>query len=266
MSGELESGVAIVTGGGRGIGKSIALEIARAGASVAVVSRTRSQLEEVVEEIKALGSEAIAIVADVSDRQAVEQGVQATEAQFGPISILVNNAGLAGPFGPIGIVDPDAWWSAQAVHVRGTLLFMSAVLPAMREQGSGCIVNISSRGGLMVGPNLSAYCVAKATVIRLTEHVDAEAKSDGVRAFVVQPGTIATDMARDSINDPEAKKWVPFLVDDLESIIDEDPEPKLTRLGKQIVALASGDYDPLAGAYLDLEEDLDDMLAGLGHA
>jgi NAD(P)-dependent dehydrogenase (short-subunit alcohol dehydrogenase family) len=112
------------------------------------------------------------------------------------VSILVNNAGLAGPFGPIGVVDPDAWWRAQGVHVRGALLFMHMVLPAMREQGMGCIVNIASRGGLMVGPNLSAYCVAKATVIRLTEHVDAEAKGDGVRAFVVQPGTILTDMAR----------------------------------------------------------------------
>jgi NAD(P)-dependent dehydrogenase (short-subunit alcohol dehydrogenase family) len=152
------------------------------------------------------------------------------------------------------------------VHVRGTLLFMHEVLPAMREQGAGCIVNISSRGGLMVGPNLSAYCVAKATVIRLTEHVDAEARGDGVRAFVVQPGTIVTDMARDSINDPEARKWVPFLVDDLQSVIDQDPAPQLARLGRQVVALASGDYDPLAGAYLDLEEDLDETLAGMGHA
>jgi len=103
-------------------------------------------------------------------------------------------------------------------------------------------------------------------VIRLTEHVDAEAKADGVRAFVVQPGTILTDMARDSINDPEAMKWVPFLVDDLKAIIDQDPVPQLERLGRQIVALAGGAYDALAGAYLDLEPDLDETLAGRDHA
>jgi len=266
MSGELAGRVAIVTGGGRGLGRGIALELARAGAGVAVVARTASQLEQVVEEIAAIGARAIAVVADVSDREAVEAGVRRTRELLGPVSILVNNAGLAGPFGPIGVVDPDVWWRAQGVHVRGTLLFMHEVLPAMREQGAGYIVNISSAGGLMVGPNLSAYCVAKATVIRLTEHVDAEARADGVRAFVVQPGTILTDMARDSMNDPEAKKWVPFLVDDLQAIADQDPAPQLERLGRQIVALASGEYDPLAGAYLDLEEDLDEALAGLGHA
>lgn len=146
--------------------------------------------------------------------------------------------------------------------MRGALLFMHAVLPDMRERKAGCIVNIASRGGIAVAPNLSAYCVAKATAIRLTEHVDAEAKGDGVRAFVVQPGTILTDMARSSVADPEAQKWVPFLVDDLKGILAEDPAPKLERLGRQIVALASGRFDALAGANLDLGSDLEETLAG----
>jgi NAD(P)-dependent dehydrogenase (short-subunit alcohol dehydrogenase family) len=263
---QLQGRVAIVTGGGRGLGRGIALQLARAGASIAVVSRTRAQLDEVVALVTSAGGEAIALVADVTDRAAVEAGVEETQERLGPLSILVNNAGLAGPYGPIGVVDPDDWWRSQAIHVRGTLLFMHAVLPAMRQRHSGCVVNIASRGGIVIGPNLSAYCVAKATVIRLTEHVDAEAKADGVRAFVVQPGTILTDMARDSINDPDAQKWVPFLVNDLKGIIDQDPAPQLERLGQQVVALASGRYDALAGAYLDLEEDLDQKLAGLGLA
>lgn len=261
MSRELEGHVAIVTGGGRGLGRGIALELARAGAGVAVVSRTRAQLDEVVGHITSAGGRAAAIIADVTDRPAVEAGVRETVKRLGPVSILVNNAGLAGPYGPIGVVDPDDWWQSQAIHVRGALLFMHTVLPAMRESKSGCIVNIASRGGIVVGPNLSAYCVAKATAIRLTEHVDAEAKADGVRAFVVQPGTILTDMARASISDPDAQKWVPFLVDDLKAILDQDPAPQLERLGRQVVALATGKYDGLAGAYLDLEEDLDAKLA-----
>lgn len=228
---------------------------------MAVVSRTLSQLEAVGEEIAAAGGRALAVVADVTDRAAVEAGVRETEEELGPVSLLVNNAGLAGPFGPIGVVDPDDWWRSQAIHVRGALLFMHAVLPGMRKRKAGCIVNIASRGGVAVAPNLSAYCVAKATAIRLTEHVDAETKGDGVRAFVVQPGTILTDMARSSVADPEAQKWVPFLVDDLKGILDQDPVPLLERLGRQVVALASGRYDALAGAYLDLGEDLDETLA-----
>src|SRR5688572_25511629 len=131
---------------------------------------------------------------------------------------------------------------------------MSAVLPGMRSRRTGRIINIASKGGIVVAPNLSAYCVAKATVIRLTEHIDAEAKVDGVRAFVVQPGTIVTQMARESLGNPEAHKWVPFLVHELEKILDRDPEPQLRRLGGQIVALATGRHDALAGAYLDLEQ------------
>jgi NAD(P)-dependent dehydrogenase (short-subunit alcohol dehydrogenase family) len=254
MGAALEGQTALVTGGGRGLGRAIALHLARAGARIALVARTRVQLDESAAAIRHEGGHALAIVADVTDRDTIEAGVAEIERTLGPVSILVNNAGLARPFGPVGHVDPDDWWRSHAVHVRGTLLCMSAVLPGMRARRAGRIINIASKGGLVVAPNLSSYCVAKATVIRLTEHVDAESKADGVRAFVVQPGTIVTDMARDSINDLEARRWVPFLVSDLEGVLDQDPAADLARLGGQIVALAAGHFDELAGAYLDLEE------------
>jgi NAD(P)-dependent dehydrogenase (short-subunit alcohol dehydrogenase family) len=254
MPAALDGQVALVTGGGRGLGRAIALNLARAGAPVALVARTRSQLEEAAAAIVAAGGRALPVVADVTDRRAVETAVAETERLLGPVSILVNNAGLARPYGPVGHVDPDDWWRSHEIHVRGTLLCMSAVLPGMRARGAGRIVNIASKGGIMIAPNLSSYCVAKATVIRLTEHVDAEAKGDGVRAFVVQPGTIVTDMARDSIADREARRWAPFLVEELERMIGQDPSPELARLGAQLVELAAGRHDTLAGAYLDLEE------------
>jgi NAD(P)-dependent dehydrogenase (short-subunit alcohol dehydrogenase family) len=254
MRDELADQTAIVTGGGRGLGRAIACHLARAGARVAVVARTRGQLEETVAMIESEGGQALAVVADVTDRAAVETGAAAAERTLGPISILVNNAGLGGPYGPIGHVDPDDWWRSHAIHVRGTLLFMSAVLPGMRSRRMGRIINIASKGGIVVAPHLSSYCVAKATVIRLTEHVDAEARADGVRAFVVQPGTISTDMGRDSVNDPEAQRWVPFLIKDLEGVLGRNPTDDLNRLGRQMVALAAGRHDELAGAYLDLEE------------
>ena len=251
---ELADQAAIVTGGGRGLGRAIARDLAAAGARVAIVARTRSQLEETAALIESAGGRALPIVADVIDRRAVEAGVAEAERTLGPISILVNNAGLARPYGPVGHVDADDWWRSHEIHVRGTLLFMSAVLPGMRARRAGRIVNIASKGGIVVAPNLSSYCVAKATVIRLTEHVDAEARADGVRAFVVQPGTIVTDMARDSLADAEARRWVPFLVKELEGMIGRDPTEELARLGRQVVALAAGRHDDLAGAYLDLEQ------------
>jgi NAD(P)-dependent dehydrogenase (short-subunit alcohol dehydrogenase family) len=254
MAAVLDGRTALVTGGGRGLGRAIAQHLARAGARVALLARTSSQLEAAAAAIAAEGGRALPIVADVTDREAIEAGVADAERALGPISILVNNAGLAGPYGPIGHVDPDDWWRSHAIHVRGTLLCMSAVLPGMRSRGAGRIVNIASKGGIVVGPNLSSYCVAKATVIRLTEHVDAESKAAGVRAFVVQPGTIATDMGRDSLADPEARRWVPFLVEELEVMIRRNPAPALERLGAQVVALAAGRHDDLAGAYLDLEQ------------
>lgn len=255
--GTLSGQVALVTGASRGIGRAIALHLAAAGAAVVLVARAKDRLDSVAREISDQGGETAVFCADVTERTGVEAAVAAATAQLGPISILVNNAGRAKPYGPIGAVDPDAWWQTQAIHVRGALLFMHAVIPSMQARSGGRIINVASRGGVEVAPMLSAYCVAKAAQIRLTEHVDAEGRAHGIRAFAIQPGTIITDMAHDSMADPEAQKWAPFLVDHLKAILDEDPAAGLQRVGEFAVALASGRFDILSGRYLDIAWDLD---------
>ena len=168
------------------------------------------------------------------------------------------------PFGPVEEVDPDQWWHAQAIHVLAPYTIMHAVIPGMRALGKGRIINVISAASNIVGPNSSSYCVAKATLLRLTEHVDLEIKPHGLSAFAVDPGTVMTSMGKAAIDDPAVRKWAPALVAHLEKFKDVDPTPALQQLGRQCVALASGHYDTLSGRYLDLTVDLDQQLARTG--
>jgi NADP-dependent 3-hydroxy acid dehydrogenase YdfG len=152
VTAQLQGHVAIITGGGRGFGKAIATRLAAEGTAVTVTARSRSQLDSTVSAIEKAGGEALAAAGDVTNREDVETVVNATVKRFGPVTLMINNAGIAGPFGPIGVVDPDEWWASQAVHVRGTLLFISAVLPGMIKRGGGRIINIASRGGTEITP------------------------------------------------------------------------------------------------------------------
>jgi NAD(P)-dependent dehydrogenase (short-subunit alcohol dehydrogenase family) len=258
----LQGQTAIVTGAGRGFGKAIAERLAAEGAAVGLVSRSPDQLEAVAAAIAEAGGRAIALPADVTKRADVARVVKTLEAQSGSIDILVNNAGLAGPFGPIGEMDPDEWWQAQAVHVRGPFLFMSAVLPGMRERKKGHIINIASLGGGMVQSYLSAYGVGKNTAIRLTEHVALENKDFGIGVFSIEPGTTITAMAESTINSPDAQKWLPDMIEILKNLKAAQPDstPVFARCGDMVVALASGKYDRLSGRYLEPEDDFDALL------
>ena len=131
MAGELEGQVAVVSGGGRGFGRAIAEEFARQGAAVAVTSRTKAQLDETVAAIEAAGGRAIAVAGDVTSREDVARTKRETEAAFGPVTTVVSNAGVPWPFGPIWEADPDRYWEAQAIHVRGALLHMTTFVPDM---------------------------------------------------------------------------------------------------------------------------------------
>lgn len=261
MTAQLQGHVAIITGGGRGFGKAIATRLAAEGTAVTVTARTRSQLDWTVGAIEKAGGKALAAAGDVTNREDVAKVVNATVERFGPVTLMINNAGIAGPFGPIGVVDPDEWWASQAVHVRGTLLFMSAVLPGMIKQGGGRIINVASRGGTEVTPNLSAYGVGKATQIRLTQHVAAEGREHGISAFAIEPGTVFTQLAEGTIASAEAQRWLPGMLTALKEIKESgDPAVGLARCGQMCVDLASGRFDGLSGSYLTPQDDFADLL------
>ena len=251
---------ALVTGAGRGIGKALALQLAAEGALVTLAARSAQQVEEVARLIESEGGEAQAIATDVTDKAAVVKAVAAANSRFGPVSILVNNAGVPGPFGPIGDVDPLEWWASQKVHALGPLLFMNAVIPGMRARGGGRIINIVSSAGLQRIPNLSAYALGKSTAIRLTETVDLEERTNGIRAFALQPGTIITDMAQRTISSPEAQRFIPEGIAMLKARTPEASAADLRRCCDLVVSLAAGKYDALAGRYLDVDWDLDAKL------
>ena len=264
MSACLDGEVAFVTGGGRGLGRGMAEALAQAGAAVAVTARSVGEIEATAAAIEAAGGRAIAIRCDVTDRAGVEAAFARTREQLGAPTLLVNNAGVQGPLGPVGDVDPADWWAAQQVHMLGALHCITAALPAMLATGRGRVITIASQAGTFVAPNASAYAIAKAALIRLTEHVDAERRAAGIRAFAIQPGTILTDMSAQTLSSPDARNHAAPLVALLESVTPEASEAAMRKLQALTVDLASGRFDALAGRYLDVDWDLPALLTAEG--
>lgn len=252
---------ALITGAGRGLGAIMAQAFAAAGTRVALVARSRDQLEQLAAGIIDQGGMASVHVADVTNRAQVDAAVTAAEDALGPLDILINNAGVDEPFGPIGVIDPDAWWQAQAVHVLGPMYFMSRVVPGMAARGGGTVISICSLAGNVVVPNMSAYAVGKCTEIRLTQHVAEEWGSKGVAAFAIEPGTILTSMAEHTLASADAQQWIPGGIAYLKSISKEQSEASKVRLVEMVTALASGRYGGLSGRYLEPGDDFDALLA-----
>jgi 3-hydroxybutyrate dehydrogenase len=191
---------ALVTGGGRGIGRAIAAALAQAGAKVTVIGRSEAPLQATV----AAGDAAGCAVADVSDPQALERQVNAAEDARGPIAILVNNAGSVDS-GPFAKLDPGVFTAMWNVHVLGAVHATRAVLPGMIEHGFGRVVNIASTAGLKGYAYVSAYCAAKHALVGLTRALAAETARHGVTVNAVCPGYTDTELVRDSIERVAAK-------------------------------------------------------------
>jgi NAD(P)-dependent dehydrogenase (short-subunit alcohol dehydrogenase family) len=192
---ELAGKVALVTGAGRGIGRSVALALAGRGAMVAAVARGEEAIRSVAEEIVQAGGQSLALPVDVSRFDAMAAAVAQVEARWGPIDILVNNAAITGPIGPTAEVAPELWAEAIDVNLVGAFYVARAVLPGMIRSGWGRIINVSSGAAFGTGiPRMSSYSVSKAGMEMLTRALASELGNAGVAVVAVSPGVVDTEM------------------------------------------------------------------------
>ncbi|HIV82789.1 MAG TPA: 3-ketoacyl-ACP reductase [Candidatus Salinicoccus merdavium] len=185
---------ALITGGGRGIGRATAIALAEEGVNIGLVGRTMENLEKVQEELKSYDVKTTVAAADVSDMEAVTSAVESIRGELGPIDILLNNAGIS-KFGGFMDLTPEEWTNIINVNVNGVYYTTRAVLPEMIERNTGDIINISSTAGQKGGPITSAYSASKAAVIGLSESLMMEVRKKNIRVATMTPSTVATDMA-----------------------------------------------------------------------
>ncbi len=194
--GKLQDRVALVTGAGRGIGRAIAVAFAREGARVAATARTRSELDEVCLACREAGGQAVAVPADLSDREACRRVVPEVERQLGPVEILVNNAGVGSSSNPkpFADFDDDFWDLSLAVNLTAPYLLCKAVLPAMRQKHCGRIINIASINSRLATPHAVAYIASKHGVLGLTRALALEVAREGITVNAICPGPVHTLM------------------------------------------------------------------------
>jgi NAD(P)-dependent dehydrogenase (short-subunit alcohol dehydrogenase family) len=258
----LDGTVSVITGGGRGIGRVLARALADAGAAVGVIARSADELAETVRLVEASGGTAAAARADITDRQAAADAIAALGRRLGPADVLINNAGVSGPFGEAWQVHADEWWRAVEINLRGVFLCSQAILPGMTARGTGRIVNITSEAGVFRWPRASAYSVSKAAVIKFTENLAAEAGPYGVRAFSVHPGITPIGLSERALAggappgsaEAQIHAWVRQ-----ELRAGRGAEPAL--VARLVTRLAAGHADRLSGCHLSVHDDLEAILA-----
>ena len=245
--------VALVTGASRGIGRATAIALAEEGFPVALLARSAPGLHETRELVEGRGGTALDLVADVTDAEAVDGAVAATEERLGPVGLLVNNAGSLRALGPLWEARPDDWWADVTTSLGGAYNLCRAVVPGMIERGRGRIVNVTSYAGLRPAPYQSGYACGKAGVAALTEALAASLADHGVTVFSVAPGFTATEMTRQLTESDTGRRWFP----------DEGRREPLdaAATAELITRLASGSADALSGRLLHTLDDVDVLLS-----
>jgi NAD(P)-dependent dehydrogenase (short-subunit alcohol dehydrogenase family) len=252
----VERDVALVTGGSKGIGRAVAVGLGAAGFSVALLSRSPRTLAETQVLLEAKGVVVASCVVDVRDTQAVSDAVARVEAELGPIGLVVNGAGTALAIGPLWEVDSADCWTDVETSVGGAINVCRSVLPAMIDRGRGRILNVSSYAAVKPAPYLTAYGVAKAGLVSLTESLAASLAAYGVRVFTVTPGLVSTELTRRLRETPEGRRWLPELG------VRQDLDPSL--FVRLVVRISQGGADQLNGRFLHALDDLDELVQHIG--
>jgi NAD(P)-dependent dehydrogenase (short-subunit alcohol dehydrogenase family) len=240
--------VAIVTGGGRGLGKAIAEAMVRNGASVVINGRDSGAISETADWLKTLAGAnqtVSGVVADVSMEKDCLELVKQAQAITGGVDILINNAGILGPMGPIEEVDLDEFATTIQVNLFGTVRMCRHVIPIMRKKGGGKIVNLSGGGGAVPLPFSDAYAVSKAAVVRLTENLAMELRDANIQVNAIAPGALNTKMLADALNAGPEKVGKEYYKR-LERQRDEGGA-SLNKAADLAVFLASSDSDGITG-------------------
>lgn len=264
---DLAGQIAIVTGGGRGIGRAIALGLAKAGASVMVSARSTSEIEETADLIRAAGGKAAACAADVSDLVAVRAMIAATEVELGAPSILVNNAGggVPGSSGPFEKIEPEGITAGIERNLLAAMILSRLVLPGMLERKRGHIINVASGAGMLGMPYIAPYSVAKTGVIRFSEVLGYEMLGRGVAIFSITPGNVLTKLTKPMMSGldkmiesmPVGAPWIYPPGHELETMGWYPPE----RAAELCNFLASGKADALSGRFFSVHYNENDILA-----
>jgi len=242
---------ALVTGASRGIGRAVALGLARAGLDVALVARDAARLADIAREVRGLGRTAVELPADVTDAAAVASAVRSAEASvadggLGSVDLLVNNAGRIDAEVPLWEADPDEWWSVLETNVRGPFLLARHVVPGMLARGGGRVVDLASGASTHEMAASTAYNASKTALLRLGSGLHEAGHGRGLRVFELSPGTVATEMTAGMPMHAGRTEWTP-----------------VERTVEMVVAIARGDLDACSGWYLRVTHDTPESLARL---
>lgn len=255
--GRLRDQVAIVTGGGRGIGREICTAFAAEGARIAVMARTEEQVFETVRQIGDKGGVAIGVTADVTDLGAVESMVRRVESELGLAAILMNNAASNSTQGPATEAEPVAWWRDVTTNLLGPFHTCRTVLQGMLRRGRGRIINMVGAGTEGPFAYLSGYASSKAALMSLTETLDLEVRESGVKVFAMDPGLVRTAMNEAVIESGAMKRWFPRIHD----MFEQGQDVPTTSAAALAVEIASGRLDELHGRLFGVDDNLEVVLA-----
>ncbi|MGH9741784.1 MAG: SDR family NAD(P)-dependent oxidoreductase [Candidatus Acidiferrum sp.] len=241
--------VALITGGGTGIGRAIALAFGREGARVAVAGRREEKLQETLRELEKQGSEGLGVVCDVGKARDAEKAVEETAKKFGRLNVLVNNAGVL-QASTIEGVSEEQWDKLMTINLKGPFLMCRAALPEFRKAGGGAIVNIGSVLGLVAMKGRAAYCASKGGVTLLTKAMALDHAHEKVRANCICPSIVETELVQGLFADSEKGKAL------RESRIGQIPLGRMGRpedVAEMAVFLASEESSWLTGAAIPLD-------------